>query len=471
MLTRVVRSALGQRRIYYGWWIVLGAVIGQFVAIGVGGQVSGVFLRPVITDLGWTSAQFTAGGSAAFIMGGLAGFFVGPLIDRRGPRPLMLVGGFTCGLSLILISRVTDVWQFIALQMLAGGLGFALIGPLVVNVTLSKWFVLRRGWAIAIGSMGVSLAGLVMPATMTQVVDSFGWRAGYAAMGVLVWALVIPVALIMRRSPEDHGLTPDGRGEDAEPTPAQRRQLETIRRDLANSYTRPEAARTPALWLLVVGFGLNQAAMSAILVHAIPFVTDAEFTRAEASVGLMLTGAANLCSKFVWGWTLQRVSVRYLAAVAFGASAAGLTLIVAATRTDALPLLFAGFFVWGFGFGGTIPIGEFIWAQYFGRRYLGSVRGLAVPFTILFGSLGPISVALFFDRTGEYGAVFTVLTGVYILAALLILVSRQPPAKEPIVVLHGPVVSAPLTFATLAVAGPEPPVSHKNAEGARSSPE
>src|SRR5688572_17164142 len=138
MLTRVARSALGQRRIYYGWWIVLGAVIGQFVAIGVGGQVSGVFLRPVIADLGWTSAQFTVGGSAAFIMGGLAGFFVGPLIDRRGPRPLMLVGGFTCGLSLILISRVTDVWQFIALQMLAGGLGFALIGPLVVNVTLSK---------------------------------------------------------------------------------------------------------------------------------------------------------------------------------------------------------------------------------------------------------------------------------------------------------------------------------------------
>ncbi|MDA0270775.1 MAG: MFS transporter [Chloroflexi bacterium] len=452
MLTRVVRSVRHPGQVHYGWWIVLGAVIGQFVAIGVGGQVSGVFLRPVITELGWSAAQFTVGGSAAFIMGGLAGFFVGPLIDRRGPRPLMLVGGFTCGLSLILISRVTEVWQFIALPMLAGGLGFALIGPLVVNVTISKWFVLRRGWAIAIGSMGVSLAGLVMPVTMTQVVDNFGWRAGYATMGVLVWALVIPVALIMRRSPEDHGLTPDGRVAAAEPTPAQRRQLETIRRDLANSYTRSEAARTPALWLLVLGLGLNQAAMAAMLVHAIPFVTDAEFTRAQASVGLMLTGAANLCSKFVWGWTLQRVSVRRLAACAFGASATGVALIILATRVDVLPLLFGGFFVWGFGFGGTIPIGEFIWAQYFGRRYLGSVRGLGVPFTILFGSMGPISVAIVFDRTGEYGGAFTVLTGAYLLAGLLILASRQPRAKEPVAALEGPVVSAPLATASSAVA-------------------
>lgn len=424
-------------RIFYGWWIVLGAVIGQFIAIGVGGQVSGVFLRPVTTDLGWSAAEFTVGGSAAFIMGGVAGFFVGPLIDKRGPRPLMLVGGFMCGLCLLLISRVTAVWEFIALQMLAGGFGFALIGPLVVNVTLSKWFVQRRGWAIAIGSMGVSLAGIVMPVTMTQIVDSFGWRAGYAAMGFMVWIVVLPVALIMRRSPEDYGLSPDGREAGAEPTQAELLQQEAVQRDFANSYTRREAARTPALWLLVVGFGLNQAAISAMLVHAIPFVTDADFTRAEASVGLTLTGAANLCSKFVWGWTLQRFNVRRLAACAFGSSALGVTIIIAATRLETLPLLLCGFFIWGLGFGGSIPIGEFIWARYFGRRYLGAVRGLGVPFTILFGSLGPISIAIAFDRTGAYGPAFSVLTAAWVVAGLLILASRQPAARSESIGQHG----------------------------------
>ncbi len=418
-------------RFYYGWWIVLGAVVGQFAAIGAGGQVAGVFLRPVTHDLGWTAAQFTLGGSASFIMGGVAGFFVGPLIDRRGPRPLMLAGATMCGLSLILVSRVTEAWQFILLQMLAGGFGFSLIGPLVVNVTLSKWFVARRGWAIAIGSMGISLAGLIMPVTMTWIVDAWGWRSGYVFMGILIWVLVIPVALIMRRSPEDYGLLPDGRTEKADPSAAERAQMEAQRRDFANSYTRAEARRTRALWFLVVAFGLNQAAMSAMLVHAIPFVTDAGFTRGQASIGLAVTGAANLTSKFVWGWTLQRFPVRRLSASAFASSAIGVALIVTATRADLLALMWGGFFIWGFGFGGTIPIGEFIWARYFGRRYLGSVRGLAVPFTILFGSLGPISIALYFDATSRYGVAFGALTVVYIVGGMLILASREPPAKAP----------------------------------------
>lgn len=416
-------------RFYYGWWIVLGAVAGQFAAIGAGGQVAGVFLRPVTHDLGWSAAQFTLGGSASFIMGGVTGFFVGPLIDRRGARPLMLTGATMCGLSLILVSRVTEAWQFIALQALAGGFGFSLIGPLVVNVTLSKWFVQRRGWAISIGSMGISLAGLVMPVTMTRIVDAWGWRSGYVFMGILIWAIVIPVALIMRRSPEDYGLLPDGRTEKADPTAAEQAQMEAQRRDFANSYTRAEARRTRALWFLVVAFGLNQAAMSAMLVHAIPFVTDAGFTRAQASIGLALTGAANLSSKFVWGWTLQRLPVRRLSGSAFAASATGVALIVFAARADMLALMWGGFLVWGFGFGGTIPIGEFIWARYFGRRYLGSVRGLAVPFTILFGSLGPISIALYFDATSRYGIAFGALTAVYIVGGLLILSSREPPAK------------------------------------------
>lgn len=424
-LTEPVRKP----RFYYGWWIVLGAVAGQFAAIGAGGQVAGVFLRPVTHDLGWSAAQFTLGGSASFIMGGVTGFFVGPLIDRRGARPLMLTGATMCGLSLILVSRVTEAWQFIALQALAGGFGFSLIGPLVVNVTLSKWFVQRRGWAISIGSMGISLAGLVMPVTMTRIVDAWGWRSGYVFMGILIWAIVIPVALIMRRSPEDYGLLPDGRTEKADPTAAEQAQMEAQRRDFANSYTRAEARRTRALWFLVVAFGLNQAAMSAMLVHAIPFVTDAGFTRAQASIGLALTGAANLSSKFVWGWTLQRLPVRRLSGSAFAASATGVALIVFAARAEMLELMWGGFFVWGFGFGGTIPIGEFIWARYFGRRYLGSVRGLAVPFTILFGSLGPISIALYFDATSRYGIAFGALTAVYIVGGLLILSSREPPAK------------------------------------------
>ena len=210
-----------------------------------------------------------------------------------------------------------------------------MVGPLVVNVTLSKWFVVRRGWAITIGSMGVSLASLIMPVLMTRVVDAEGWRTGYLVMGIMVWVLVIPVALLMRRMPEDYGLLPDGKREDDEVTEREVAQREATRRDFANSYTRHEALRTRALWMLVVGFGLNMGAVSALLVHVIPFATDGGFTRAEAASGFAAVGLANFSSKFVWGFGLQRFPVRHVAASAFLASASGVGILIVAVDTAA----------------------------------------------------------------------------------------------------------------------------------------
>ncbi len=418
-------------RFFYGWWIVLGAMVGQFAAMGVQGQISGVFLRPMTEELGWAAADFTLGTSAAFVAGGIAGFFIGPLVDRHGARPLMLIGAVTFGLTLASMSRVTEVWQFIVLQMIAGGLGFAMVGPLVVNVTLSKWFVVRRGWAITIGSMGISLASLIMPVAMTRVVDAEGWRTGYFVMGVMVWILVIPVALLMRRTPEDYGLLPDGKRDDDEVTPLELKQREATRRDFDNSYTRAEALRTRALWMLVIGFGLNMGAVSALLVHVIPFATDGGFTRAEAASGFAAVGIANFSSKFVWGYGLQRFPVRNVASGAFLASASGVVLLLVAVDAQMLPLLLAGFLAWGFGFGGTIPIGEFVWARYFGRRYLGAVRTVGQPITILLGSIGPISMALYYDASGSYGPAFAGLAAAYVLGGTLIFLSREPQRPEP----------------------------------------
>ena len=121
-----------------------------------------------------------------------------------------------------------------------------------------------------------------MLVTMTRVVDAIGWRDAYVVLAVFMFAIIVPVALVMRRS-EDYGLLPDG----ATPGADGGRSSEAARvqaRDAANSYTRGEALRTPAIWLLVVGFGFNMMALSAVLVHAIPFMTDNGFTRTEVAL-------------------------------------------------------------------------------------------------------------------------------------------------------------------------------------------
>ncbi|MYD64985.1 MAG: MFS transporter [Chloroflexi bacterium] len=414
---------------FWGWWIVGGAVVGQFVAMGAGNTIAGVFLRPMTEDLGWTAAEFTLGASAALLLGGVAGFVIGPLVDRHGARPLMLVGAVLYLSAFLAMSRVQELWQFIALSVATSGIGFSLVGPLVANVTVAKWFVVRRGWAVALGSSGVSFAGLIMPVTMTGVVDAVGWRDAYAALAVAIFVVIVPVALIMRRRPEDYGVLPDGLDPEAA-ADVDARAAEAQARDAVNSYTRGEAVRTPAIWLLMVGYGLNMLALTGVLVHAIPFMTDHGFARGEAALAVAVNGGANLSSKFVWGFFLQRVHVRYLGAGALCISAAGVALMLMAAPAAALPLLFVAFFCWGFGFGGTVPLSEFIFAKYFGRVHIGAIRGLGQPFTILLGAAGPIVAGLYVDAFGSYEGVFVAFALVYLVGALLILVSTEPPPKE-----------------------------------------
>jgi MFS family permease len=425
-----VSAAVGpavRPRIFYGWWIVGGAVVGYFVSVAAGVGSAGIFLRPIVDDLGWSVGAFTLAVTGTNVVSGLAGVVVGPLVDRHGARPLMLVGAVGLSASLLLISRVTEIWQFFLLQGLGVGLCTTLAGPLVLNITMSKWFVLRRGWAIALGSTGISFASMTVPLVLTRIVDRAGWRDGYVVLAVVALLVSLPVALLMRRQPEDYGQLPDGRARDGSGTSQQDR--DTITLDRLNSYTRSEAVRTRALWLLTLSFGCFGGAAFALLIHGIPFVTDAGFTRGEAALAASVAGVANLMAKFLWGWTLARFPVRTLWGASFGGMIAGIATMLLASQLDVLPLMLAGFFVWGLGFGGGVPLGEFIWAKYFGRVHIGAVRSVGMPVGLVFGAAGPLAVSLLFDAAGTYTWAWVMLAAVNAAGAAAVLASREPPPK------------------------------------------
>ena len=209
-------------------------------------------------DLGWTRSEFVLASSLGFGIGGLSGFFVGPLIDRYGARPIMLAGATVGGLALVAVSQVESLWQFILVRGALTQVGLFMLGPFVVNTTLSKWFVIKRGRVIALASLGGSLGGVIPPLAFTGIVDRWGWESGWVVMGIVTLVLMLPCSLVMRRQPEDYGLLPDGKTGDEEPTAREIAQLEEVRSDYANSYTRGEAMRTRAMWLLVLGFAARR---------------------------------------------------------------------------------------------------------------------------------------------------------------------------------------------------------------------
>jgi MFS transporter, OFA family, oxalate/formate antiporter len=200
-----------------------------------------VFLKPMTQDLHWTRSEFSAVQTVSTFVMGIVGFVIGAMIDRRGPRALMLVGGIVCGAALIATSRVEELWQFYLARGVAQTVGAAMLGSLVVNVTISKWFIARRGMAVAIASAGVSLGGVLMTPMVSIVVDGWGWRDAWVALGFLVWMLIIPSAMVIRRAPEDYGLHPDGM------TPAEAARISALKRRLSSvsevQWTRREAVQ------------------------------------------------------------------------------------------------------------------------------------------------------------------------------------------------------------------------------------
>ncbi len=347
-------------QIFYGWYIVAIALVAQFVAVGTQTYASTAFLKPMNADLGWTRSEFSAVQTVATVVMGVFGFAVGMVIDRRGPRLLMFAGGIICGAALIATSQVNNLWEFYLARGVAQTVGATMLGSLVVNVTVAKWFVTKRGMAIAIASAGVSLGGVLMTPVVIAVISAYGWRDAWVFLGVLVWVLILPSAFIMRRAPEDQGLLPDGRIRGAPLVPSRRPSLAT-----EAQWTREEAVRTPTLWLLISAYGIANVGIGAMLLHLIPFLTDHGWSTGRAAWLYSIQAWAALVSKPLWGALMDRFHPRYLSALGFLLAAGAVVAILGAVHSSSWWPVAGALALWGLGVGGAIPLQETIWANYF----------------------------------------------------------------------------------------------------------
>ncbi len=416
------RRAPLQPRVYYGYWIIALAFVSQFVAVGMLNYVAGAFMTPMSDALGWTRSEFTWPRTLGQLFMALVGFVIGARVDRYGARRFMLAGTTIIVVAALLLSRIQSYWQWLVVNGVVLTVGTALIGNLVVNVTLAKWFVTQRGRAVALSSMGVSFAGVLLVPAITVVIDYWGWRTAWLVLAVAAGLLMYPVAMLMRRTPEDHGWHPDGLSHEQIAAGHGHR----ANADYASSLTRAQALRTPAFYLLVLAFGLFTINIGVMLLQTIPFMTDAGFPRTTAALMITVASVPSMLSKPFWGYIIDKADALPLAA--FGAALTGVALliIIFSVRAGSHPGVYCGYFLLGVGWGGMIPIQEVIWANFFGRRHIGAVRSAAMPFSLLIGASAPLLTSYYFDWVGNYyGALFTV-AGLNLLSALIISTIPKP---------------------------------------------
>ena len=204
-------QATGESKFFYGWIIVAVGFLAHIAAAFSISSTLSVFLKPLSSDLGVSRGVFSLIRSGEVLIGAVAAPMVGTLIDRYGGKWLMAAGGVISGIGFLLLGQARDFWQFLFFRWLLISPGDSLMGQMVVNVSISRWFVRMRGRALALAGMGHGLAKIGMPLFAASLIVYAGWRGAWVVFGLLTLALVVgPSLLFMRRRPEDMGLLPDG---------------------------------------------------------------------------------------------------------------------------------------------------------------------------------------------------------------------------------------------------------------------
>lgn len=409
----------GLGRVFHGWWIVGASFLADFVMAGTGVYAFSVLLRPMANSLGWSLGTLTGALILRSAVAGALSPFIGPLVDmRHGARILMSVGAIVGGLGLIAISLVQTPLQFYLAFGVLGAVTTLTSGFLVSSTVVSKWFVRYRGRALAVAAMGISAGGVALIPLTNWLLGMVGWRATWQVLGVIALVLVAPPAfLLVRRRPEDVGLLPDGA-----PVPVGRVQARPPVNPEA-IWTLRAALRTHALWLVLASTNLALMGLQGLLVHQIAILQEQGLTRDQAAlVGTVLAVFA-LITKPAWGVLSERVAVRFLLSAVSGGCVLGVIILL---RANGLSMGIGYAVVLGTFVAATAPLNNLVWANYFGREFLGTIRGAIGPASMAINSVAPLVVSLLRDRFDGYSAPLFLIIALYAVSALLILFAVPP---------------------------------------------
>ena len=384
-----------------------------------------VFLKPLTEDLGVSRGLFSLLRSGEILIGAAMAPLVGPMVDRFGGRWLMAGGALSAGLGFLLMSQVGAFWQFLLLRWVFVAIGGVFMCHMIVSVTVSRWFVRKRGRAIAIASMGQGFAKVCIPVATAALFAWVGWRLTWSVFGLLTLVLVVlPALIFMRRSPEEMGLQPDGM--DAPSAPVGSKPKDDMKARLVAEeavWTWREVIRTKAFWIICFIYGMANVGIAGLNLHVFAYVTDIGFSPLVAATVLSIIASTQLGSTMVWGVISERMDIRHSSSIMFLVQSAGLALVLA---TSQVVPVYIGFFLYGIGLGGGWVLQELIWATNFGRVSLGMVRGLGILVTHAFGAAGAPFFGFVHDVTGSYGSSFLAFVVALIVSALLSLAVRAP---------------------------------------------
>ena len=428
---------------YYGW-VILGNGVSMSLSTRTVMAVAtlSVFVVPMTQSMGWSVGMF----SGAVSLGGLAAVFVSPIVgrwlDKYGAGVILGVGSFATGAIAIGLAFVAHPVAFYFLYV-PGRMIFS--GPLEMGLptAISNWFIRRRPMGLAVDHIAKGAGLAIVPWAMQLIITGFDWRAAWVTLGILAFALgVVPSLLLVARRPEDMGLEPD-------PAPARETSADPDTGASSGSgsaggfaeidFTVGQALRTRAFWILAVFSGAAMMAQAGLSLHQVSHYISQGIDPRFAAISASTFALAQMPAGLFWAALARRVPIRVLmmGSSVVVALAAGGTVV----SDWVLPEIISAAGI-GFGVGGLHVLIRLVWADYYGRENLGTIRGLTMSVQVGGQALGPVIAGFMFDYFDSYRIPFTLFGVAVFMAGIMALAAKPPQAPTPVAPREPAVVSA-----------------------------
>lgn len=387
-------------RVQYGWVMVaVGALMG---CVAVGAMMSlAVFLQPITEATGWSRAGVSGAMTLSFLVMGAAGFGWGALNDRYGTRPVVLAGSILLGLGLVLASRAATPTQFLlAYGLLVGVSAGSFFVPMMTAV--SAWLPNNRSIAVSLVSAGVGVAPMTVSPLAAWLLQQGDWRAAQLTIGLAAWALLVPAALLVRPAP-------------VAPVPGSHEPREPMRVG--------DALRSTPFIVLAATFFACCATHAGPIFHTISYALLCGIPTVAAVSIYSLEGLAGLGGRVVFGLMGDRYGAKrvLIAGLLIQAFAAGSFMFA-----NRLGEFYAVATVFGFAYGGVMPLYAVLARDYFGQQIMGTVLGAAAMVSSLGMAIGPWIGGWLFDTFGSYAPLYLYSFAVG-LGAVAIALAFPPP--------------------------------------------
>jgi sugar phosphate permease len=361
----------------------------------------------MVRDLGWTRQQVTSGNALSkLLVGPLFGFLAGAIVDRFGPRRLMLAGIVMAGLALVGLGSVTTLGAFYFFYLF-NALGYVCGGPLPNQVLLSRWFTASRGKAMGIAYLGIGVGGTVVPLLANALVQSLGWRDALRALGVLMIVIAFPAAFLVKEPPA------------------------TAASGAAPPLPLGSVLRRPAFYLLAFASMCSIGAVGGTMQNLKLYLSiDRGFAQGDAARVLSLVLLGSLIGRLLMGWLADRWAKKHVMLLVYALVAATIPLLAFAPTPA---LIHVGALLFGIGLGGDYMIIPLMAAELFGLKLLGRVMGIILTADGVAEATVPMGVATLRDAFGTYTPGFLFLVALAGLGALgvALLPGGKDQAAEP----------------------------------------